>query len=110
MLKAENLDMSPIITQRRAELLSLCLKYRVLRLEVFGSAVSSTDLREDSDLDLLVEFQLLPQGEYADAFFGLLEALESLFGRPIDLVVSTAITNPYFRESVDRTKALLYAA
>ncbi len=33
-----------------------------------------------------------------------------MFGRPVDLVVAAAIRNRYFRESVDRTKTLLYAA
>ena len=36
--------------------------------------------------------------------------LEQLFGRPVDLVVESAIRNRYFREAVDKTKALLYAA
>ena len=31
-------------------------------------------------------------------------------GRPVELVVASAIKNPYFRESVERTQALLYAA
>ena len=39
-----------------------------------------------------------------------MEALEQLFQRPVDLVVESAIKNPYFRESVERSKALLYAA
>ena len=30
--------------------------------------------------------------------------------RPVDLVVASAIKNPYFRQSVEQTKALLYAA
>jgi predicted nucleotidyltransferase len=62
-------------------------------------------------LDLLVEFQsaALSTG-YADRYFELLESLELLFDRPVDLVVDSAIRNPYFREAVDRTKALLYAA
>ena len=42
--------------------------------------------------------------------FGLLEGLEGLFGAPVDLVVDSAIKNPYFRESVQRSKALIYAA
>jgi predicted nucleotidyltransferase len=35
-----------------------------------------------------------------------------LFGSAtsVDLVVASAITNPYFRQSVERTKTLLYAA
>ena len=36
--------------------------------------------------------------------------LEKLFRRHVDLVVASAIKNPYFRESVNQTKILLYAA
>ena len=64
----------------------------------------------DSDLDFLVDFRPLPVGVYADAFFGLHEELERLFGRPVDLVVASAIKNPYLRQSVEQTRALLYAA
>lgn len=68
-------------------------------------------LRDDSDLDFLVEFDLSAGIEgYADRYFDLLEALEQLFRRPVDLVVDSAIKNPYFRESVDETRELRYAA
>jgi len=40
----------------------------------------------------------------------MLASLEQLLGRPVDLVVASAIKNPYFRQSVEQTKALLYAA
>ena len=63
-----------------------------------------------SDVDFLVEFETLPDGTYADAYFGLPESLETLLQRPVDLVVTTAITNPYFRQSIDETKTLVYAA
>ena len=70
-----------------------------------------TEARVDGrDLDFLVEFGPLPKGEYASAFFGLKAALEHLFGRPVDLVVASSIRNPYFRQSVEQSKALLYAA
>lgn len=49
-------------------------------------------------------------GGYADAYFGLRESREKLSGRSVDLVVYSAIKNPYFRQSVERTKMLLYAA
>ena len=52
----------------------------------------------------------LPTGGYAKAYFGLMEALEALFQRPVDLVVDSAIRNPYFRESVERSKVRLYGA
>ena len=102
--------MSPLLAQHRSELEALCRRYGVRRLELFGSAAVGQDRPGQSDLDFLVEFAPLPPGGYADAYFGLLESLEALFSRPVDLVVASAIRNPYFREAVERTKALLYAA
>jgi predicted nucleotidyltransferase len=99
-----------LIDQHRAELAELCRRYRVLSLSVFGSAVRDDFDPERSDYDFLVDFQALQPGQYADAYFGLLESLERLLGRPVDLVVGSAIKNPYFRQSVDQTRALLYAA
>ena len=80
------------------------------RLELFGSAASGAFEAGNSDLDFLVEFEPPIGTGYADRYFGLLEALEALFQRPVDLVVESAITNPYFRTSVEKTKVLLYAA
>lgn len=99
--------MMPEIQQRQPEIQELCRRYSVHRLELFGSA-STGNYRPDSDLDFLVEFEQLPN--YADRYFGLLESLEQLFNRRVDLVVTNAIKNPYFQESVEKTKALLYAA
>ena len=101
--------MIPEISEKQPELASLCRRFLVQRLEVFGSAASGKFRVAESDLDFLVQFDTDSPG-YADRYFGLLEALEDLFGRPVDLVVASAITNPYFRDSVERTKTLLYAA
>jgi len=102
---------TPEIVQRQARALDeLCQQFFVKRLELFGSAARGDDRLGESDLDFLVEFHPLAGGAYADAYFGFLEALERLFGRPIDLVVASAIRNPYFRESVDQAKTLVYAA
>ena len=102
--------MNPVVEQHRAELEALCRRYRVRRLDLFGSAATGQDRPNESDLDFLVEFEPLPPGSYADTYFGLLEALELLFGRQVDLVVASAIRNPYFRDSVERSKESLYAA
>ncbi len=98
------------IVERRAELESLCRRYDVLRLDVFGSAATGAFREESSDLDFLVEFEPEANEGYADRYFGLLESLETLFSRPVDLVVASAIRNPYFRESVEKTRTSLYAA
>lgn len=102
--------MTAILEARREELEGLCRRRRVRRLEVFGSAVRGGFDAERSDLDFLVEFQPLERGEHAEAYFGLLEDLQNLFGRPVDLVMVGAISNPYFRRAVEQTREVVYAA
>jgi len=102
--------MSPEVIERRAEVEGLCRRFRVRRLELFGSAATGLPRPAASDLDFLVEFEDLAPGEYADTYFGLLESLQSLFEQPVDLVVASAIRNPYFRQAVEQAKTLLYAA
>lgn len=98
------------LTTRRAELIQLCRRYRVRRLEAFGSATGEDFDSERSDYDFLVEFGDLAAGEYADAFFGFKDALEGLLGRPVDLIIPSAIRNPFFLEGIEQSRALLYAA
>ena len=102
--------MIELIEENRKALESLCRRYRVRRLELFGSAVGKSFDHESSDLDFLVEFRELRENEYADAYFGLLADLKALFHREVDLVVESAVKNPYFRESIERSRTLLYAA
>ena len=103
--------MVPIIEKHEELLRRLCQRYSVRRLELFGSAATEGAFDTDgSDLDFLVEFLPLESGTHADAYFGLLAGLEDLFQRPIDLVMTRAIRNPYFLESVNRTRTVVYAA
>ena len=102
--------MLEVLQSKKEEVAELCRRFHVRRLELFGSAATGTDRRGESDLDLLVEFAEIPSAEYADTYFGFREAMERLCGRGVDLVVASAIRNPYFRESVEQSKTLLYAA
>ena len=98
------------IEVQRDALETLCRRFQVRRLELFGSASGESFDAQSSDLDFLVEFEDQPAGGYADAYFGLFESLRELFHRDVDLVVLSAVKNPYFRESIERTRTLLYAA
>lgn len=90
---------------------ALCREYGVVRLEVFGSAVRGMEFDPaSSDVDFVVEFEPMSPDEHADSYFGLLFALEDLFGRSIDLVEMPAVRNPYIRAEIERTRELLYAA
>ena len=98
------------VQEHTDELRRLCVAYRVRRLDLFGSASTDRYVPDGSDLDFLVEFQPTALDAYADAYFGLLEALGRLFERPVDLVVASAIRNPYFLQSVEQTRTPIYEA
>ena len=103
--------MVKLIEDNYGALKELCKQYRVKRFEVFGSASTGEGFdSEKSDLDFLVEFLALGPGEHAKCYFGLLEALQDLFQRDVDLVMPRAIKNPYFLESINQKRELLYAA
>lgn len=102
--------MQPFIEAKQQELTNLCRRYRVRRLELFGSAAAGVFEPASSDLDFLVEFEELDPPAFADAYFGLQESLAALYQRPVDLVIPAAVHNPYFLRSIERNRALLYAA
>ena len=84
-----------------SEIEALCQRFHVQRLDLFGSAATGRGFHpQRSDIDLLVAFEPLPPPAYADAYFGLLSALEELTGRKIDLVTEAALANPFLRERI----------
>ena len=109
-LRESDTRMSRIIEQHREELEKLCRTYRVVKLYAFGSATSDRFSPDTSDIDFLVLFAPMTPFEHADAYFGLIESLEKLYQRPVDLIEDTAIRNPYFRKEVEETRIMLYAA
>lgn len=98
------------LTAHQDEMVALCRRFGVRRLEVFGSATSDDFDALRSDIDFLVEFEPPDGTSRFEAFFGLKEGLEALLGRPVDLVDPSALKNPYFAEMVERTRQSLYAA
>lgn len=102
--------MHPITVEKQKAVIRMCRRFRVRRLELFGSAARNEFDDATSDLDFAVQFEKFGPAEYADAFFGLLEELQALFGCEIDLVVLSAVKNPYFLESIERSMIPLYAA
>jgi predicted nucleotidyltransferase len=98
------------LTDRTEEVAQLCRQFRVQRLDVFGSASTGHFDPLTSDLDFVVVFESLHPKEHADAYFGLLSKLQELFSRNIDLIELEAINNPYFLETVEESRSVLYAA
>lgn len=98
------------VGNRIPEISALCRKFHARRLELFGSAAKETFDPARSDLDFLVEFPPDLVDGRADSYFGLLFALQELFGRRIDLVELTAIDNPLFLKAISSSRTMLYAA
>lgn len=102
--------MERLVVDHQSEIAALCREFRVRRLELFGSAATGEFRPESSDLDFLVEFADLRPGEWADSYFGLKESLERVLGRAVDLVMPTAVSNPYLQRAIAATKTVVYAA
>jgi len=100
----------PLIESKNAELAALCRQFECGAWRFFGSAATGDYAAARSDLDFLVEFGGGGPARILDAYFGLKEALEGLFGCPVDLVIPGAVRNPYVRAEMERSGELVYAA
>ena len=92
------------------ELASICRRYRVAKLELFGSRARG-DARPDSDVDVVVSFEegYTPGWELG----GLLLDLQELFGRKVDIITRWTLEHEpsaVFRRSVTSRMETLYAA
>lgn len=95
----------------KAELLdSLCRSTGVKRLTLYGSALRADFDPVHSDLDFIVEFNPMSAVERAEAYFSLLEGLEKIFARPVDLGERAAIRNPYLLQSLHQTEQEVFHA
>jgi len=102
--------MLAIIEQHLPAIEAPCREHHVARLELFGSPARGDFDPTRSDLDFFVEFAGLGWKGSFKRFMGLKLALETLFGRSVDLVEPKAIVNPYFAMVANRHRALIYAA
>ena len=108
MLEQTNLPY--FVTDKNAELVSLCERHKVKTLALFGSALRGDFDMTASDLDFLIEFYPLAPVDHKRAYFGMLGALETLFGRRVDLVEAKSVRNPYLKTGIETTQEQIYAA
>ena len=102
--------MYQLTDEKKARIAELCRRHHVRRLDLYGSAAGADFDPTRSDFDVIVEFEPLGEGKYADAWFDLQADLEEFFGRTVDMCSGSAVQNPYFRAELDRTRRGLYAA
>jgi predicted nucleotidyltransferase len=97
-----------VIKQNSPAIADLCQTHCVAQLFAFGSALRD-DFNAASDVDFIVYFDHSKiNGGYVNNYFHLRQSLENLLQRPVDLLEGQAIKNPYFKQTVDATKYLIY--
>ena len=91
----------------RAALEALARKYHIRRLSLFGSAARG-ELRPDSDIDLMVEFE---PGKAPSLWkvVTLQEEFSALFqGRPVDVTSPEILRNPFRRKTIEKDLKVLF--
>lgn len=83
-----------LLAGRREDILA---RFGVKKLGVFGSAARD-DMRSDSDVDILVEFQ---HAATFDRYMDLKAYLEALLGTAVDLVTEDAL-KPRMRPLIEK--------
>lgn len=101
--------MHKLIKENIDKIEQLCRTHNVKTLFVFGS-ICTDEFKETSDVDFLISIDTDDFGEYADTYFNIAHELENILQRPVDLVTDKSLSNPYFIQSLNQTKTLIYAA
>jgi len=88
-------------------------KYKVKRIGLFGSYVRR-EQKKESDIDLVVEFDLSAFGKdfegLFDVFMDLSSYLEDLFGKKVDILTPVSIESIRVKEvAEDIKRSLIYA-
>jgi len=85
----------------------VCRRYQVRELSLFGSALRG-DIKSQSDIDLLVEFEPEAQVGFT-TLAGMQRELSAILRRRVDLVPKAGL-KPRIRQAVLSSAEVLYAA
>ncbi|TZF84887.1 nucleotidyltransferase domain-containing protein [Pedobacter sp. BS3] len=96
--------MQKIIQSNLSQIRDLMQQHNVKKAYLFGSAANGT-MQPDSDVDFIIRFtDDIDFTTYSNNYFSLLYSLQDLLKREVELVAEETITNPYFIESINRSK------
>jgi len=96
-----------LLDTHMSDIKRLCSNHKVKQLYAFGSVLTNKFTNE-SDVDLVVDFDPIDVSLYADNYFDLKFSLQKILNRPIDLLEEKAIKNPYFRQNLNQQRRLIY--
>lgn len=96
-----------LLNKHIADIKKLCDHHKVKYLYAFGSVLTN-EFDNESDVDLMVDFDQIDIALYADNYYDFKFSLQDILKRPIDLLEENAIKNPYFRQNINKQRQLIY--
>ena len=99
--------MEKIISENLVEIKKVFKDFGAERAFLFGSAAIG-NMKKDSDIDFLFSFPADMNYEiYANNYFKIIDSLEKLLSRNVDLVAEKTLKNPYLIEKINSQKIQL---
>jgi hypothetical protein len=99
-----NLPMQPTLIIDPNQIAAFCQQRHIQRMLLFGSALRA-DIRPDSDIDILVEFE--PGHTPGWEFFGWADDLAELLGHPVDLGTPDSLSR-FIRDQALASAQVIY--
>jgi predicted nucleotidyltransferase len=96
------------ITLPQKKIEDFCLKWKISEMALFGSVLSD-EFHPDSDIDVLVSFKD-DDGWGLFDFVDMIDELQTIFGRKVDLVEKDSLRNPFRRKAILDNNEVIYAA
>jgi len=90
------------------DIVSLCEKYGISELSVFGSSIRD-DFTTDSDIDILVSYKDIWNVSIFDVI-DFENELSVLFSRKTQVVLKESLKNPIRKKRILSTKEVVYVA
>ena len=85
-----------------------CLRWKIVEFSLFGSVLRD-DFDLDSDVDILVSLSGDADLDLYD-WITMIEELEEIFGREVDLVEKSTLRNPFRRHAILTNREIIYAS
>ena len=90
------------------DIVSVCKKYRIMELSVFGSSIRD-DFTQQSDVDILVSFNQNSEINLFD-IMELEKEFSLILNREVDVVEKESLKNPIRKNKILSTREIIYAA
>jgi predicted nucleotidyltransferase len=85
-----------------------CRRWKIAEFSIFGSALRE-DFSAKSDVDVLISFEPDIPWSLFD-WVDMIEELQEILGRPVDLVEKSGLRNPFRRREILNSRQVIYAA